>query len=135
MSKITLGKRPTSFRTPVKFPLLDGTTGVIQWDFKYRTRKEFGAFIDSVVADARKAGDDTAAASVASSPAAFSMADLMASTNESNAKYILEAANGWDLPDAFTLDNIEQLNDEVPGAIVAAMEAYRAAITEGRLGN
>lgn len=130
MAKIKLGARPKSFKRVVKVPMLDGTEGTVEVVYKYRTRSEFGRFIDEI----------TEAAGVKSKPATdddgkFSFADLMDRTKESNAEYILKVAEGWNLDEEFTLENVSVLCDELPGAAAAIMENYRLAVTEGRLGN
>ena len=84
MAKVVLGARPKNFKRTVKFPMLDGTTGQIEMVFKYRTRKEFGEFIDALM---EKAG------ATPSQDGKFSMADLMEKTAESNADYILSVAD------------------------------------------
>ena len=127
MAKIKLGQKPKNFKRTVTFPMIDGTTGVIQMNFRYRTRSEFGAFIDEMLAEAGR-----------EKPAnldEFSMRDLMARTAGANANYVMSVAEGWDLEDEFSRANVEQLSDEVPAAVLNIMEAYKAAITEGRLGN
>lgn len=126
--KIKLGNRPKSFKRIVKVPMLDGSEGTIEMQYKYRTRSEFGAFIDSITEAAglkQKPDDD----------AKFSLEVLMEKTKESNSDYIFKVADGWNLDEEFTLPNVAQLCDELPGAAAAIMETYRVAITEGRLGN
>lgn len=132
MPKITLGARPKNFKKAVTFPMLDGTEGVIEVLFKYRTRKEFGAFIDSLVESAKLKAP---AIVDGAEPAAFSMADLMERTAGSNADYILQVAEGWNLDEEFSAAAVQQLADEVPAAAIAMMEAYRVAVTEGRVKN
>lgn len=131
MAKIKLGERPETFKKIVKFPMLDGTEGAIEVIYKYRTRREFGAFIDEIMNAAKVAPttDDQGEKT-------FSMRDLMEKTAGSNADYILGVAKGWNVDDReFTRENVEQLADELPAAAIAIMETYRVAITEGRLGN
>ena len=127
MAKISLGKRPTTFKKNVSFPMLDGTTGTIEVSYVYRTRKEFGIFIDDLMAAAgeTKKPDDEK----------FSMADLMEKTAGNNADYILKVVKGWNLDEELTHDNVQQLADELPAAVNAVMETYRIAVTEGRLAN
>ena len=130
MAKIKLGARPETFKKVVKFPMLDGTEGSIECVFKYRTRKEFGAFIDSMMDAAKvkpEADED--------GEVKFSMADLMAKTAGSNAEYILQVVKGWNLKEELNAATLEQLADEIPAAANAIMETYRVCVTEGRLGN
>lgn len=131
MAKITLGNRPKTFKKIVKFPMLDGTEGVVEMIYKYRTRKEFGAFIDEIMEAAQ-----VAPTTDEDGKQAFSMVALMEKTAGQNADYILRVAEGWNVEDReFTRENIELLADELPGAATVIMETYRVAVTEGRLGN
>ena len=127
MARIKLGNRPKNFKRVIKFPMLDGTTGQIEVTYKYRTRKEFGEFIDNLITDSgSKAKEDGEK---------FSMAELMDRTAGSNADYIMDVVDAWDVDAEFTHENVQQLSDEIPAAVSAIMETYRSAITEGRLGN
>ena len=126
MPKIRLGNRPKTFKQVVSFPLLDGDTGTIECIFKYRTRTEFGAFIDGIFKDAQE------------QPAAdgsFSMQSLMEKTRDSNADYALAVLDAWNLDAELSRENLVQLADELPAALTAIMETYRAATVEGRLKN
>jgi hypothetical protein len=125
MSKIKLGSRPKSFSKVVKFPMLDGSTGTINVTYKYRTRTEFGEFIDALMG----------AASAKSEDGEFSMAELMEKTAGANADYLLQVIEAWDLDEDFNRANVQQLANELPAAAIAVMETYRSACTEGRLGN
>ncbi len=127
-TKIKLGNRPKNFKKTVTFPMLDGSTGSIECLYKYRTRSEFGAFIDEIMAAAgeTKSKDDDEK---------FSLAKLMEKTADSNADYVMSVLDGWNLDEDLNRANVQQLADELPAAVTAIMETYRAAITEGRLGN
>lgn len=127
MAKITLGARPKSFKKTVTFDMLEGGKGSIECAFKYRTRVEFGKFVDALVSSAGMKGK--------ADEAEFSMADLMERTSGANADYLLDVLDGWNLDEDLNKANVQQLADELPGAANAIMEAYRIAISEGRLGN
>ena len=60
---------------------------------------------------------------------------LQQSLIASNAGYLINALDGWDLDEELNVANLERLADELPGAVMAIMEDYRAACCEGRLGN
>lgn len=126
MAKIKLGQTPKSFKRVVSFQMLDGSEGAIEVSFKYRTRTEFGKFIDGLFAEAK----DTKAAD-----GEFSMADLMGKTRDKNAAYLLDVIDGWNLDEPLNRTTAEQLCDELPAAAAEIMETYRKAIVEGRLGN
>lgn len=130
MATIKLGERPKNFRKIVKFPMLDGSEGAIECVFKYRTRKEFGVFIDGILSAAKV----KPAATEGEEPQ-FSMADLMEKTAGSNADYVMQVLDGWNLDEELSRANVEQLANELPAAAAAIMEAYRVAITEGRVKN
>lgn len=130
MAKIKLGDRPKTFRKVVEFPMLDGTKGAIEVIYTYRTRKEFGKFIDEIM-DAAKVAPRTDE----QGEKTFSMAELMEKTAGSNADYILRVAEGWNLDEPFDQAHIQQLADELPAAATEIMETYRAAVVEGRLKN
>lgn len=126
MSTIKLGTVPKSFKRVVSFPMLDGTTGMIEAEFRYRTRDQFGTFIDQLVKDAGVQADQVEG---------HGMAGLMKRTTDKNGRYLLEILVGWNLPDELTIDNARALSNEIPAAAAALMETYRSAVTEGRLGN
>ncbi len=129
---IKLGSRPKNFKKTIKVPLLDGTTGSIEITYKYRTRKEFGAFIDGMTAAARAAG---AIVEDATDEKPFSLEELMEKTAGANADYVLDVVESWNLDVPFTKAAVEQLSDELPAAVNTIMETYRIAVTEGRVGN
>lgn len=125
-NKVKLGARPANFKRTVTFPMLEGGEGSIDFTFKYRTKTEFGKFIDGMfeAANEQQPADGK-----------FSMADLMAKTRDKNAAYLLDAAEGWNLDEPLNRETAEQFCDELPGGAAEAMETYRKAIVEGRLGN
>lgn len=125
MAKLKLGARPQHFKRVVTFAMLDGDEGTIECVFKYRTRTEFGVFIDAIFADAKEPRTDEQ----------FSVENLMAKTRDKNADYLLQVLDGWNLDDELSRDTLQQLADECPAAVNAVMEAYRAAIVEGRVKN
>lgn len=126
--KIKLGSRPKSFARKVTVTLPEGGQGELQLQYRYRTRTEFGAFIDELVAK-------TGAAAQPGAAAEFSNAAFHAQTVEANADYILQICDGWGLPEPFDRDSVIQLCNELPGVAMEIINDYRAAITEGRLGN
>lgn len=126
-TKIKLGTRPKSFTRVVKFPMLEGGEGSIECTFKYRTRSEFGVFIDALL--------ESAGAKPKEDGEKFSMEELMERTAGENAKYIMDVLESWNLDEDLTQANVQQLADELPSACAAIMEAYRTACVEGRTKN
>ena len=131
MAKIKLGARPKTFTHTVSVSVPEGGTAQVQMVYKYRTRTEFGAFVDNLLATAGAAPP----ASQAEADVVFSLRQALANARDTNADYILQIADGWNLDEEFNRANLVQLCDELPGAAQAIIEAYRAARTEGRLGN
>ena len=124
MAKLILGQPPKSFKRAVTFKMIDGTDAVIECEFKYRTRKEFGEFIDGIFKDADEP-----------STGEFSMKKLMERTSSKNAEYLEAVLLGWNLDVDLDKTALEQMADEFPNAVSTIMEAYRTAVLEGRLGN
>jgi hypothetical protein len=156
MAKVKLGSRPKQIKRTVETTLPEGETGTIACVFKYRTRKEFGDFIDAMSTKALvskeaskaeapppttkkpkrgKSAPAAAAAEPAKAGLIFSMHDMMNKRCEAGADYLMEVLEGWDLDVPFSRAAVEQLCDELPGAAQDIMDAYRAAVVEGRLGN
>lgn len=130
MAKIVLGSRPKNFKAVVSIPMLEGGEGSIEMSFVYRTRTEFGKMIDALMEDAGVTQTGTG-----EEEQNFSLANALEKTKETNADYIMKVADGWNLEVEFSRRAVAQLCDELPAAAMAIMNSYRAAITEGRLGN
>lgn len=131
MARIKLGARPKIFEHTVTVPMPEGGTASVRMQYKYRTRTEFGAFVDELVA----AAGTPPPASQQEDDVRFSLRQALEATRDTNADYILKIAEGWDLDVEFDRASLVQLCDELPGAALAIIERYRGAITEGRLGN
>ena len=130
MAKIILGKRPKSFKRTLSVALPEGEVGSIELSFIYRTRTEFGVFVDELLSAAQ-----VVPASAADDDLKFSLADALSKTRDTNADYIMRIVDGWNLDAEFSRAAVVQLCDELPGVALAIINDYRAAITEGRLGN
>lgn len=130
MAKVTLGARPKQFSKTVKFPMLEGGEGAVELQYIYRTRTEFGNFVDELMTAA-----DVNPASAEAEDIKFSLQLAMEKTRDANADYIMKVVKGWNLDVDFSRANVVQFCDEFPGGAIAVMDAYRAAITEGRSGN
>jgi hypothetical protein len=121
MAKIKLGARPESVKYAVKFKLLDGQEAQIQCVYKYRTRTEFAEYVKSMTG---KKDDGE-----------FDYAAFIKGNVQQAADYLKGVLLGWDLDADLSEESLFQLADELPQACAAIMEAYRAAMLEGRLGN
>lgn len=135
MPKIVLGKRPKDFTRTINIQMLDGTTGTMECTFKYRTRKEFGEFIDAKTDAALEAVKAESAVAPTDADKPFSLKSHLEQSSETSAKYILDIVTGWNLDVELSMDSLLDLANEFPGAPAAIIEMYRAAICDGRLGN
>lgn len=127
MAKITLGAKPKTFKKfPVKFIMPDGTNGQIQVTFKYRTRAEFGAYLNDLFKSSEQPrGEDDK----------LDFVKLFANTTEKSVEQLLDAIDSWDFEYELSKQTLAQLGDELPVVLSAIGAAYNAACTEGRLGN
>lgn len=136
MAKITLGKKPKNFKKTISVQMLDGTTGTVECVFKYRTKKEYGEFVDGITEAARsseQAKETTKAEGAEDKP--FSLAEYLDKSVDAGAGYILQILEGWNLDVELSKESLEDLGNEFPGATAAIIETYRTAVLEGRLGN
>jgi hypothetical protein len=124
MATITLGKAPKNFKKLVTFKMLDGTDGTIECLFKYRTVSAYGVMKDELSADSGIADVATA-----------TWAQIMEKRRDKGGEFLSRILEGWNLDQDFSTGNLQQLADEIPGAVAAIAEAYELAIVQGRLGN
>jgi hypothetical protein len=125
MATVTLGKAPKNFKKLVTFKMLDGTDGSIECLFKYRTVTAYGALKDEMSKDA--------GALDPSDPAFWER--FMEKRRDKGGEFLSQMLEGWNLDADFSQASLQQLADELPGAVAAIVQAYDAAIAEGRLGN
>ena len=130
MAKIKCGARPKHFARTIIITMPEGGKGTVEMSYIYRTRSEFGKFVDELLDGAGVKSKGSTDEDVK-----FSLREVLEKTRDQNADYILKIADGWNLEEEFTRDNIAQLCDELPAAAIEIIEGYRAAVTEGKLGN
>ena len=120
------GARPKHLTGDVKFQSVTGVDVDIACTFKYRDREEFGAFWDTI-ADAKlpelPEGEK------------FTFERLAKQGIEVQVDRTMEFLTDWPIDLEFNRENVLRLFREEPAAPAAIWEAYRAACTEGRLGN
>jgi hypothetical protein len=131
MAKIKLGTRPKSFVRIVKFKDLDGVDMTAPVTYKYRTRKEYGAFHDSLPEYPHTIEPETDA----DGKTVYRAEALIEKRSEWNANHIMQILDGWALDEEFNFANVKQLCDELPGGAEAIISEYRGACVEGRMGN
>lgn len=129
MPKIKLGARPKSFDYTIRIPLPEGGEGTLPLTYRYRTRTEFGEFIDNLM-DKAGVKKPTEVEQLGGS-----LRQAMEAVRDGAADYIMQIVDGWALDEEFNHTNVQQLCDELPAAATEIVERYRLACTEGRLGN
>lgn len=137
MKKLKLGGNPKTFTKTIDIVLLDGSTAPLKVTYTYRTRSQFAALIDQNIAAAE--ADAEAAKKLEPETAAESqrvtIAENFATLDKARAQHVLKIAEGWDLDDEFTEENLLQFEDEYPGALGAIAAAYAQAVAEARAKN
>ena len=128
MAKITLGKRPESFKRTVKTKILDEAgnvvNGEIDCSFVYRTASEYGKLIDEL-----NDGQPTQSGDMEL------LFTILERKKDRNGEYLARILNGWGMTAEFNVTNAQQLCDEFPGVVNDIFADYREVIVEGRLGN
>lgn len=140
MAKIILGKRPTSFKRTVTFPMPGEEAGAIEVSFKYRSRTELAKFADEIQATVKADAEEQVARLKASIEKGEAIeepgqSDITARQNAFHVRYLMGAVDDWNLDVPFNQENVELLVDELPSAVAAIINDYRGALAEGRLGN
>lgn len=128
MPKLVLGKTPKTFKPfLVKYQLPDGTDDQILITFRYKTRKEFAQFLNTLFAASGQAPT--------AEPDQLDFEALYAQASDKTVSQLTQIIDGWDFAEPVTAATLAQLHDQVPAAAAAMTAAYAAACNEGRLGN
>lgn len=128
MAKYIRGSAPTHFKHKVTFNVLSGGKADVVMDYHYRTASQHAAFVAQIHPELMDGPAEPASTGV-------DVVALSAKAIDRNVRYIMGAANGWDLDDEFSEANVRQFCDEQPAGAQAVINSYREAITEGRAKN
>jgi hypothetical protein len=145
-TKIVLGKRPESFKKQVQCAMLDGSTGCMEVEYKYRTRTELAELTDELQSKLKdeanveierfKAAVEKAKLSGESIPEfTLTQTEIVKRQSAIAVEFILKIVKGWNLDADFDKDGVAELVDSLPAMADAIKDDYRAAVNEGRLGN
>ncbi len=105
MAKLSLTQKPT-FTCDVKIPVPGDKPVSVKFTFKAKTKTELNEFVER-----------------------------MNTQKPTDLEIIMEVACGWDLEDAFDLDNVTKLEQNYLGSAQAIVSTYIAEQTGARLGN
>lgn len=137
-NKIKLGARPKTFKTiEVAVTMPDGFEGVIPVNYVYRTKKEFGRWLDEAAEKSKQKTSPAVDGSETTSapPVEFSWEKFYEQNTEGAVEQLLGAIDSWELDTSMNRAALLQLGDEAPATIIALLGAYGSACREGRLGN
>lgn len=123
---VRLGERPDGLKDTLRVRMPDGTEGLIPVTFRYRTRAEFGEFLDSIFGIEVPAFDGAAR-----DAGAVQQRGIV----QYNGQYLHGCIQDWGLDVPLSLHACTQLANELPGPARALMDRYRERILEGRAGN
>lgn len=143
---IKLGNNPVDFKRPVHVVKFNGDKDSITFTFRYMDKRKFAAMIDERVAVERMAADaevarlkaiqaDAEEKGVEAILPPVSALDEYLKWSKQQAEYILQLASGWDLTDELSVENLQQLEDEFPGALDEIQNVFKKSITDVRVKN
>ena len=125
----TLGSASPTFNLPVTIKRLGEAAVVINFTAKATRKTEWSALRDAHINPVKAEGQED------SEPVKFSFSAIVGEDMNKGAALVLQCADGWDLEDDFTTDNLKDMEDRFGGALASFLSAYDAAIFHGRLGN
>jgi hypothetical protein len=137
---IKLGNNPKDFKRPVHVVKFDGAKDSITFTFIYRDKRQFAALLDER-AGATRAKDEAAVAAAkelddaGGTPAPVSIHDNYLEWSKDSAEKVLQIANAWDLSEPLSVENLQQLEDEFPGALEEIQSVYQKSVAEVRVKN
>lgn len=143
---IKLGNNPVDFKRPVQVIKFNGDKDSISFTFRYMNKRAFAAMIDERIAAERMIADAEIASLKAIQAEAeekgveavvppVSALDQYLKWSKREAEYILQIASGWDLTDDMSVENLQQLEDEFPGALDEIQNVFKKSITDVRVKN
>lgn len=127
-NKIVLGKRPKTFKEiTVTVTLPDGSEGIIPVTFRYKTKKEFGAWQDAGIKQAGNMKDEAGN---------FSWVQFYEVAGDRSADLLLDIIDSWGLDLPLNKDTLLAAEEDCgAGVFPALFKAFGYACREGRLGN
>lgn len=129
MAKFKIAQDPT-FKAKVAIPRVGGTVIEIDFQFKWRDRKELAALFTGWNKRAREDQERLKALGDEVTLVEVTDADI-----ERQVDQVTELVAGWGFDDELSEENIRALVETSAGAGIAIIEAYQEAFAVARLGN
>ena len=126
----SLGGAAPVFDLPVKIERVDGTKAEITFKVKGMKRTDWAALRDAQIESMF-----AAATEAANSDEKFTLVDRVTREVKNAVQIISQAATGWSLDEEFSAENLEAMEDMIPGALQTTLSAIDIALFQGRVGN
>jgi hypothetical protein len=127
-NKIKPGNRPKTFKEiNVNVTLPDGEAGILPVTFKYKTKKEFGAWQDALLDESKMEK---------SVREEFSWETFYEEAGDRTAEVLLDVVDSWGLDVELSKASLLEIEADCgAGVFPALLDAFGKACREGRLGN
>lgn len=126
----SLGGVAPVFDMPVKVERVDGTVAEIVFNVKGMKRTDWAA-----LRDAQIEGLVAAAESESEGEERATLVGRVQRDVKNAVEIISQAATGWSLEEEFCTENLEAMEDLIPGALQTTLAAIDIALFQGRVGN
>lgn len=138
-SKFQFGETPDTFKRNVDVINIHGAESTIEFEFIYRTKKQFAALADEglraskekALAEKDKGEDSFLIENI--SPNFYS--EMNEKTSKEGAEYVMKIVKTWDISNPLSVENLIKLEDECAGALQTIATVYAKAINEVRTKN
>lgn len=134
----SLDGQPASFTVPVEVTRRDGTKALVEFTCQTMGKRAWSAVQQRYMnesLDRRKDEEEFDSDAKKSEASVRSFADNVATAMAENARMAMECATAWNLPEPFTRENLEALEDIFPNTLSELLAAYGKAVYQGQLGN
>ena len=126
----SLGGMAPVFDLPVKIDRIDGTKAEIIFKVNGMKRTDWAALRDAQIESMVAAAEEAAV-----SEEKFTLVDRVTREVKNAVQIISQAATGWSLEEEFNAENLEAMEDLIPGALQYSLAAIDLALFQGRVGN
>ena len=126
----SLGGMAPVFDLPVKIDRIDGTKAEIIFNVSGMKRTDWAALRDAQIESMVAAAEEAAV-----SEEKFTLVDSVTRQVKNAIHIISQPATRWSLEKELNAENLEAMEDLIPGALQASLAAIDLALFQGRVGN